>query len=100
MRVTSTRTIARRRLGDRRLLEAGLGEQLVEARVAGQHVSPRPCRRTIRGGPSKAQNITTMRPFSRRWAIVSAPLPTYVEVGDAVRARARAACRPGPSARR
>ena len=23
-----------------------------------------------------AQNITTMRPFSRRWAIVSAPLPT------------------------
>src|SRR5207248_2581109 len=38
--------------------------------------SPRPCRRTMRGGPSKAQNMTTMRPFSRRCAIVSIPLPT------------------------
>src|SRR3954469_25633775 len=37
--------------------------------------SPRPCRRKIFGGPSKAQNMTTMRPFSRTWAIVSAPLP-------------------------
>ena len=36
----------------------------------------------IRGGPSKAQSMTTMRPFSRRWAIVSAPLPIDVEVGD------------------
>ena len=27
------------------------------------------------GRPSKAQNITTMRPFSRRCAIVSMPLP-------------------------
>jgi hypothetical protein len=29
----------------------------------------------MRGGPSKAQSITTIRPLSRRWAIVSAPLP-------------------------
>ena len=29
----------------------------------------------MRGGPSNAHSITTMRPFSRRWAIVSAPLP-------------------------
>jgi hypothetical protein len=36
---------------------------------------PRPCRRTIFGGPENEQNITTMRPFSRRWAIVSMPLP-------------------------
>ena len=36
---------------------------------------PRPCSRTMFGGPSKAQNISTMRPFSRRWAIVSAPEP-------------------------
>ena len=37
--------------------------------------SPVPCRRTILGGPSNAQSMTTIRPFSRRWAIVSAPLP-------------------------
>jgi hypothetical protein len=36
---------------------------------------PRPWKRTIFGGPSNAQNIITIRPFSRRWAIVSAPLP-------------------------
>ena len=29
----------------------------------------------MRGGPSNAQNIRTMRRFSRRWAIVSTPLP-------------------------
>src|SRR4051794_37642398 len=38
--------------------------------------SPCPCRRTIRGGPSNEQSITQMRPFSRRCATVSAPLPT------------------------
>jgi len=37
--------------------------------------SPRPCRRTMRGGPEKAQSINTRRPFSRRCATVSAPLP-------------------------
>ena len=36
---------------------------------------PTPCSRTIFGGPSKAQNMITMRPFSRRWATVSMPLP-------------------------
>ena len=43
---------------------------------SGRTYSPWPCRRRIRGGPSNAQNITQMRPLSRRWAIVSAPLPT------------------------
>src|SRR5215207_1055196 len=43
---------------------------------SGRNASPRPCRRRIRGGPSNAHSITTMRPFSRRCAIVSAPLPT------------------------
>jgi hypothetical protein len=31
--------------------------------------------RKIRGGPEKAQSITTTRRFSRMCAIVSAPLP-------------------------
>ena len=31
----------------------------------------------MRGGPSNAQSITQTRPFSRRWAAVSAPLPTW-----------------------
>src|SRR5437763_195925 len=39
--------------------------------------SPLPWSRTIRGGPSNAQNITQMRPLSRRCATVSAPLPTW-----------------------
>ncbi len=39
-------------------------------------MSPAPCRRTIRGGPSNAHSMITIRPFSRRCAIVSAPLPT------------------------
>jgi len=39
--------------------------------------SPRPWSRTIRGAPVKAQNIIVMRPFSRRWAIVSTPLPVW-----------------------
>ena len=36
---------------------------------------PRPESRTIRAGPSNAQNISVMRPFSRTWATVSIPLP-------------------------
>src|SRR5215211_3802277 len=43
--------------------------------ASGASTSPRPWRRTIRGGPSNEQSITTMRPFSRRCAMVSAPLP-------------------------
>jgi len=38
---------------------------------------PLPCRRTMRGAPAKAQNMTTIRPFSRRWAMVSTPLPVW-----------------------
>jgi hypothetical protein len=36
---------------------------------------PRPWKRTMFGGPSNAQSMIAMRPFSRRCAIVSAPLP-------------------------
>jgi hypothetical protein len=43
---------------------------------SGRCTVPVPCSRRIRGGPSNAHSMTTMRPFSRRWAIVSAPLPT------------------------
>ena len=48
----------------------------VEGSAAGTTV-PRPCSRTIRGGPSKAQSMRQIRPFSRRCAAVSAPLPTW-----------------------
>ena len=37
---------------------------------------PWPWSRRIRGGPSNAHSITTIRLFSRRCAIVSAPLPS------------------------
>ena len=44
----------------------------------------------IFGGPSNEQNMTTMRPFSRRWAIVSIPLPirsTYANPSGPVTAK-------------
>ena len=41
----------------------------------GTRVRPVPCRRTMFGSPSNAQNITQTRPFSRRRATVSTPLP-------------------------
>ena len=64
------------RLGDRRVLEGGPARSSSAKRGSpSRTTSPRPCRRRIRGGPSKAQSITTMRPFSRRWPIVSVPLP-------------------------
>src|SRR3954454_4079046 len=51
------------------------GGSAPKSTASGARTSPRPCRRTIRGGPSNEHSITTIRPFSRRWAIVSAPLP-------------------------
>ena len=39
--------------------------------------APVPKRRTIRGGPSNAMNMTVIRPFSRRWLIVSFPVPQH-----------------------
>ncbi len=42
----------------------------------GRWTLPRPWSRTTRGGPSKAQNMTTIRPSCWRWATVSMPLPT------------------------
>ena len=41
----------------------------------------------MRGAPSKAQNITVMRPFSRRCARVSAPLPVRSRRNFGVAAR-------------
>ena len=76
MRVTSTRTIARRPSGIVGSSKPAAASSSSKRGSPGSTYSPRPCRRTIRGGPSKAQNITTTRPFSRTWAIVSAPLPT------------------------
>ena len=51
--------------------------QVREGRSSARTARPVPCRRTMRGAPAKAQNITTIRPFSRRWAIVSTPLPVW-----------------------
>ena len=76
MRVTWTTMIARRASGASGSAKPS-AEQLVEPRVA-RAARPRRGRAGAgsAAGPSKAQNITQMRPFSRRWAIVSAPLPT------------------------
>ena len=75
IRSTSTRTIARRASG-----VAGAGKPDISMSPSNRGsdattTSPRPCSRTIRGGPSKAHSMITMRPFSRTCAIVSAPLP-------------------------
>ena len=42
---------------------------------SGRTTRPVPYRRRIFGGPSKAQNMTVTRPFSRMWATVSMPDP-------------------------
>ena len=59
------------------------GERL-EVWVVDQHDPALPCKRTIRGGPTKAQSMMTIRPFSRRCAMVSTPLPGLVEEGHRV----------------
>ena len=59
------------------------------ARGPAGSTSARPCSRTIFGGPSNAQNMTTMRPFSRACAIVSAPLPTKSRYATSVGPRIR-----------
>ena len=41
------------------------------------------------GGPSNAQNMITTRPFSRRCAIVSTPLPTKSRYATRVGPRTR-----------
>jgi hypothetical protein len=69
-RSTLTRTMARA-LGCGGSFAASSGHSA----ALGTTTRPRPCRRTIFGGPSKAQNMSTMRPFSLRCAAVSAPLP-------------------------
>lgn len=46
--------------------------------------SPVPKSRTIRGGPSNAMNITVMRPFSRKWLIVSFPAQQISETALAI----------------
>src|SRR5437879_1757937 len=68
MRSTSTRITERTACSG--------GSKRAASSWVGGSTEARPCSRTIRGGPSNAQNITTIRPFSRACAIVSAPLPT------------------------
>jgi len=46
----------------------------------------------MRGGPAKAQNMTTMRPFSLRVRIVSTPLPVWSRKAT-VRVRDEELCR-------
>src|SRR4051794_3054339 len=75
MRVTSTTTTERRASGIDASAKRPRSTRPANRGSSFSTASPRPCRRRIRGGPSKAQNITQIRPFSRRWAIVSAPLP-------------------------
>ncbi len=41
------------------------------------------------GLPSKAQNMIVMRPFSRRWAIVSMPLPVRSRYATVLRVEDR-----------
>ena len=55
----------------------------------GSTARPRPYRRRMRGRPSKAQNITVSRPFSRRWATVSTPLPVRSRYATVVGPRMR-----------
>ena len=52
-----------------------VAEQLVQRGSSRKIGSPRPCIRTMLGGPWKAHHISVMRPFSRRCAMVSALLP-------------------------
>ena len=43
-----------------------VGRQIIEIGVAGSTKRPIPCSCTMRGGPWKAQNMITMRPFTER----------------------------------
>lgn len=57
--------------------QQALGRRGTAPRSPGSATVPRPCRRTMRGRRSKEANIRQMRPFSRRCAIVSTPLPVW-----------------------
>jgi hypothetical protein len=62
----------------RGLLETGGREDGVEAGVVGCQNLAGPVQAHDPRRPVQAHSITPMRPFSRRWAIVSAPLPGTV----------------------
>ena len=66
----------------------------VKAASWGSMTSPVPYRRTMFGAPSKAQNITVIRPLSRRCAMVSAPLPTESRYATSRGPSTRSASRP------
>lgn len=57
--------------------------------MVGNMTRPRPCRRTMFGGPSKAQNINTMRPVLPKVGDGLSPRSGVVEVGDPVWAEHR-----------
>jgi hypothetical protein len=74
MRVTATSMTARRdSTTSVRPTKPASPTSASKSGSAGHTGDPLPWKRTIRGGPSKAHSITTIRPFSRRWATVSAP---------------------------
>ena len=51
------------------------GAQRGEVLVGGLHHDAAPVEADDLGRPLDAENVRTMRPFSRRWAMVSTPLP-------------------------
>ena len=81
MRVTSTSMIARAPGNGRELGASASNSSDPRACTV-----PRPWSRQMRGGPSNAHSMIVMRPFSRRCAMVSTPLPV----------RSRYATRCGP----
>ena len=82
---------------DRRVLEAGLARSSASKRGSpGGTTSPRPCRRTIRGGPSNAQSMTHDAAVLAQVGDRLRAAADDVEVGDRVRRRARAATPIGP----
>ncbi len=63
---------------DRAPVGTGPGKGSTAAPNAGSRANtarPRPCNRTMRGGPENAQNINTIRSLSPKWATVSIPEP-------------------------
>ena len=74
-RVTAMSMMARRASGREASANSASASRGANRGSSGRIASPRPWKRTIRGGPAKAHSITTIRPFSRRCAMVSAPLP-------------------------
>jgi hypothetical protein len=59
-----------------------IGRQHRVARIRGGNRFAASMQSNNFGGPSNAQNITTIRPFSRKCATVSAPLPLMAKLRE------------------